>query len=114
MTEPNWMDTELKTLQSNVPTGEQLPSLKLEANKLTTMTVDYSKLWEKWSGTQGGKDITKYKVPVTVNGEHKIFWLNVKNPLARQLVERGKAGKVTTKVIMTGSAEKTVYNIVEE
>lgn len=107
----NWLDEELK--QTGRPTFEQLPSLKLMPNKLVEIEVDFSKPFQKWTGTQGKKEVTKAIIPVVVNGEKLNFWLNVRNPLYHTLCEKGKAGTNKFKIIQIGVQDDTKYNLVE-
>lgn len=106
----NWLDEELQTTQTPA-NFEQLPSLKLQPNKLTEITVDFSKPFEKW--TDSVSKVTKAIIPVTLAGVKHNFWLNTRNPLYHQLLEQGKAGKSQFKVLQTGTQAETKYNLVE-
>ena len=110
----NWLQEENKTLQQNIPTQyEKLPSLKLEENKVTELTIDFSKPFEKWTGDQSGKSKTKAIIPVTENNERKIFWLNVRNPVYREIIKLGAEGKNTLKIMATGTQQNTKYILVK-
>lgn len=106
----NWLDEEAKTLSENAFDGERKPSLKLEANKLVTMTIDFSKPFQKW--TDG--DTIKKIVPVKVGEVELVWWLNVKNPIYGEIIKRGLNGQTVFKVMQTGTQDKTKYNLVEE
>lgn len=93
---------------------DELPSIQFEENKITTFNVDFSNPFNKWTGKQGAKDVTKAIIPVTEKGEKKNLWLNVKNPLYGDLVKRGANGQVIFKIMQVGSKADTKYNIVEE
>lgn len=110
-----WLDEEEKNLIKPI-TGERLPSLKLEQKKVTQITIDFSKPFEKWDGDYQGKKITKAIIPCTVTGDatRYNFWLNKKNPLFAQLIRSGREGKTTFKIIATGTQTDTRYNIVDE
>lgn len=106
-----WIDEEVSNTQTKAPTGERLPALKLESEKITTFVVDFSNPFSKWSD---GKGVTKALIPVVHKTDRKILWLNTKNPLYGKLLLRGKKGQYTFKVSTTGTATDTRYTIVEE
>ena len=106
----DWIEEETKSIQTQ-PTGERLPSLKLEAGKIVSFEIDFSNPFNKWSD---GKGITKALIPVTHKDEKKILWLNTKNPLYSELLFKGKSGQTKFKVSTTGTAGDTRYTIVEE
>lgn len=108
-----WLEDEAKKLTS-APTYEQLPSLKLTPNVVTEITIDFSKPFETWDGDDAhGQPITKKIIPVTSNGTKMNFWLNVKNPLWREIVNGGKAGQTVFKILQTGQREATKYVLVK-
>jgi len=106
---PDWIDEEMQTMQTPL-TGERLPSLKLEAGKVIRFTIDFSNKFQKWSN----QEVTKAIIPVLHKGERKNFWLNVRNPLYREICERGKKGQTEFVVSTAGSQKDTRYTIVEE
>jgi hypothetical protein len=106
----NWLDDELKTVQSPASLGERLPALKLEEKKITEFEVDFSKPFPKWTGADG---IVKSILPVIHAGERKSLWLNIKNPLYREIIEAGRKGQKNFKVIRTGSLKETRYQTVQ-
>jgi hypothetical protein len=106
----SWIDEELKT--PNKPTYEQMPSLKLQPNKITEIEIDFSSPFKKWIDKNA--KITKAIIPVrTVAGEKMIFWLNTRNPLYHQLCEKGKTGQTKFKIVQTGTQADTRYNLVD-
>ena len=108
----NWLEQEIAELsQTQTSTFEKLPSLKLLPNKITEITVDFSKPFQKWNDSIHKS--TKAIIPVTSAGQKMNFWLNVKNPLYAQLCQAGKSGKTTFKIIQTGTAQDTKYNLVD-
>ena len=110
--ETTWMEEELTTLHSTAtPTGEKLPSLKLESGKITKFTVDFSTKFNTWTSPDG---VTKAIVPVTHKGEKKNLWINLKNPLYGQLIQRGAKGQKDFAVSTVGTQKETRYTIVEE
>ena len=104
-----WIDEELQTMQTPL-TGERLPALKLETNKITKFVVDFTNKFQKWNG----EDVTKAIIPVVHKGERKNLWMNCRNPLYREICERGKKGQVEFVVSTTGSQKDTRYTVVEE
>ena len=93
---------------------DELESLQFVENKITTFDVDFSKPFNKWTGKQGNKEVTKAIIPVTEKDVKKNLWLNVKNPLYGDLVKRGANGQTSFKVMQIGTQANTKYNIVEE
>lgn len=110
--ELNWLEEESKEC-TQPKSYEELPSLKLTPNVVVELEVDISKPFEKWTGEQGNKTVTKKIVPVTVNGVRMIWWLNVKNPTYRDIVESCKKGITKFKVLQTGSKAETKYVLIK-
>jgi hypothetical protein len=107
-----WLDEEVKSLNStNTPTGEILPSLKLESGKVTKFKVDFSNKFNTWTSPDG---VVKAIIPVDHKGEKKNLWINRKNPLYGELVKRGAKGQSEFAVSTVGSQKDTKYQIVEE
>ena len=108
----DWIEQELKNTSTPSANYEKLESLKLEAGKIVKFTIDFSKPFEKWTDPKTGT--VKAIIPVTHKEVKKNFWLNVKNPLYRQLCELGKKGQTAFAVSTNGSQKDTKYSIVEE
>jgi len=106
----DWLEEETKNAQPT-PTGERLPALKLEVGKIISFTVDFTNPFNKWSAADG---TVKALIPVTHKAEKKILWMNVKNPLYKEICLRGKTGQTNFKVSTTGTAKETRYALVEE
>jgi hypothetical protein len=106
----NWIDEEVNSTQTQ-QTGERLPSLKLEAGKITSFTVDFTNPFNKWTSSDG---VVKALMTVIHKEENKILWMNVKNPLYHELLLKGKTGQKDFKISTTGTAKETRYTIVEE
>jgi len=88
--------------------------LKLEENKVTEITIDFSKPFDKWQGQNAnGTDVTKAKIPIIHLSENKIWWLNVFNPIYREIITAGKSGQSTFKILQTGTQDKTKYVMVK-
>jgi len=109
----DWLTEEQEELnQQKTFDGEKLPSLQFEENKIVEFTVDFSNKFDKWEDTVNKS--TKAIIPVTEKGEKKILWLNIKNPLYRDLIHSGVEGKNNFKVMQIGSKRDTKYNLVKE
>ena len=111
-TQQNWLDEEAKQFTSQA-TYEELPSLKLQPNVIAELTIDFSKPFQEWKGEQSGKTITKKIIPVTLAGTKMNWWVNVKNPIYRELITAGKAGTTVFKILQTGTQANTKYVIVK-
>jgi len=109
----DWLDEEIANTQTGF-TGEKLPTLKLEVGKITSFKVDFSQPFNKWSGENNKKKVTKAIIPVMHKGEKKNIWLNVQNPLYSEMCKRGKLGQTEFKISTTGTQAETRYTIVEE
>ncbi len=106
----NWLEDELKT--TNAPTPyEKRPALKITPNKVVEIDVDFSKPFYKWED----KIHKSFKavIPITLKDEKMYFWVNIKNPIYRQICEKGKSGITKLKIVQTGSQADTRYNLVE-
>ncbi len=107
-----WLEDELAE-QETPKEYKEMPSLKLTPNEVTEITVDFSKPFEQWSGEQGNKTIVKKIIPVTVNGVAMNWWLNVKNPIYREILQSGTNKINTIKVLQTGINADTKYVLVK-
>lgn len=112
MVNTDWLQQELNS-QPKSQDYEELPSLKLAPNVITELTVDFSKPFTSWNGESMGKPIIKKIIPVTVNGTRMNWWLNVKNPMYKEILSLGVAGVSTIKVLQTGSQANTKYVLVK-
>ena len=106
-----WIKTEIEEAKKNTISGERLPSLVLEENKITMFTVDVSKPFEKWIDSTD--NTVKKILPVTHEGVKKNFWLNTKNPLYSKMLDLILGGKTEFKVLRTGKLKETKYNLVD-
>ena len=105
----SWIDKEIAEQQSNKPIDRK-PAIKLEENKIYEMDIDFSKPWDKWTNPDDGT--IKKIIPVKYGGVDSVFFLNVRNPLHRQLLELGRKGQTKFKVIRLGQAKATKYSLV--
>ena len=112
--EETWRDKEAEELETNQPTGERLPSLRLEPNKIVEIEIDFSQPFQKWTGANAkGATITKAIVPIVkLNGEDvkMNWWINTRNPIFRQIITA--KGQTTFKIVQTGVQADTKYNLV--
>lgn len=108
-----WLNEEAEKLKS--PTDyESLPSLKLTPNVIAEITIEFSKPFQEWRGVDTkGKNVVKKIIPVTVNGTRMNWWLNVANPIYRELILAAKAGATSFKVLQTGTQASTKYVLVK-
>ena len=109
----NWLIEEAEKLKENAFDGEKKPALKLEENKLVTMTIDFSEPFNKWTDPEN-QSVVKKIIPVKVGEVELVWWLNVKNPIYGEIIKRGAEGQTEFKVMQTGTQDKTKYNLVEE
>ena len=112
-TKANWLDKEAETLdkQTNFD-GESLPALKLEENKVSSFEIDFSEPFREWVDNEN--NATKAIIPVTEKDVKKVWWLNKKNPIYKDIVHAGRNGQTNFKVMQTGNQKNTKYNLVKE
>ena len=111
----NWLEEEQKVIQSeSVLQFEKLPSLKLEENKVTEITIDFSKPFDKWQDPQTGANKKILPCVKTSDNLKYVFWLNVKNPLYAALIKKAALGQTKFKVLRTGQKNGTRYTLVED
>ena len=111
-TQKGWLEDESEQFK-NEHDYEELPSLKLMPNVVTEIEVDFSEEFHKWQGEQGGKTIVKKIVPITSGGVRLNWWLNVKNPIYREIINAGITGKKDFKILQTGTQANTKYVLVK-
>lgn len=107
-----WLDDEAKKFTSNT-TYEELPSLKLQPNVVAELEIDFSKPFEQWVGENNGKPVTKKIIPVKFAGTRMVWWLNVKNPIYKEIINLGRNNQNKIKVLQTGSQASTKYVLVK-
>ena len=110
----NWLESEANKL-SEPNQYEELPSLKLAENVVTEIEVDFSNPFKDYSEKDEKGTVLKTTkiIPVIVKGVRMNFWLNVRNPIYRELINLGKTGVKTFKVLRTGSQKSTKYVLVK-
>ena len=106
----NWLVSELDVIEANQPKMDRLPSLQMEENKIAEIDIDFSQPFDNWQDKDGN---TKKMIVCTHAGIKKLFWLNVKNPLYREILVKAKQGQTKFKILRTGQAKATRYTIIE-
>lgn len=110
---PEWILKENEQLdQKTTFTGERLPSLQFEENKIISFKVDITNPFGEYQDKV--HKCVKAMIPVESNGVRKMFWLNKSNPLYKDIIRKIKEGQVSFKVIQTGKDALTGYNLVED
>lgn len=107
----NWLIKEAEEMKNRAFDEDRAPALKLEENKIKELVVDFSKEFEKWQDPE--TETIKKIIPVKVRNENFVWWLNVKNPIYHQIIEKGLKGQTAFKVLQTGSKQNTKYALVE-
>lgn len=111
ITPEEWLKNEIDGIASPGD-FERLPSLIFEENK--TIEFDISKddmPFQRWEDSVN--KVTKKIIPVTHSGERKNLWLNVKNPLYKQILESLQKDITHFKVMQVGNQANTKYILVE-
>ena len=109
-TQTNWLQKELETFKDTNIKYEELPSLKLVPNIITELDISFDLPFQFWEDPDT-KAIKKI-LPVVVNGTKMNWWLNVKNPVYKQILEAGAKGQTKFKILQTGTLKNTRYTIV--
>ena len=107
----NWLQKELDETKSLAFDMDKKPALKLEENKIAEIEIDFSKPFEMWTDSE--TETVKKIIPVTFKGESLVWWLNVKNPIYHQIIEKGINGQTKFKVLQTGTKQNTKYTLVD-
>jgi len=109
----DWVNKELEELKENSSfDGERKPALQLEENKTVKLIIDFSEPFKKWIDTENNS--IKKILPVRVGEVDLIWWLNVKNPIYQQIIEKGASGQREFKVMQTGNKKTTKYLLVQD
>jgi hypothetical protein len=111
-TRNKWLSEEVANMKTQTEYVE-LPGLKLVPNVVTEIDIDFSKPFEKWSGENNGKPVTKKIIPVSINGNLFHWWLNVKNPVYGEILKLGLQGQSRFRILQTGTQANTKYVIVK-
>lgn len=76
------------------------------------MEIDFSEPFKKWTDTEN--NAIKKIIPVHVGEVDLVWWLNVKNPIYKQIMEKGANGQTEFTVLQTGNKQTTKYILVED
>lgn len=112
----DWISEEEKAIgESNKSEYEELPSLKIEENKVTQLAIDFSVKPNTYTTQDDrGKLIVKAIIPVIYKGQKYNWWLNKANPVYRKLLEKGKENPIfNVSIVRTGQQMNTRYAIVD-
>ena len=108
----DFVKEELDSLQTPLSEEDRLPPLVLEEGKIVEIEIDFSKPFQKWISPEG---IEKRIVPVVHDGQRKVWWLNKRNPIYRQILSLYKNdGTTKHKVLQMGTKQNTRYTLVRE
>lgn len=108
---PDWLKLENQVLQENKPTLDDREALKFTEGEIVSFEIDFSEPFDKWIDPDEEKVIKKI-IPVIHNDIEKVLWINVRNPLYSELVEKGVEGITKFSVLQTGTKQKTRYSLV--
>ena len=109
-----WLNEEASKLTQPAQ-YEELPSLKLQKDEVTEFTIDFSKPFRDFMEKDEKGTVLKITkiIPVVYNNNRMNFWLNVKNPIYRDIITKGKEGVTKFKVLRTGQQQNTKYVLVK-
>jgi hypothetical protein len=106
----DWLAEEEETFKQNSPKEyEKLPSIKLVQDDIVEIDIDFSKPFEKWTDTEN--NVMKAIMPVTQDGEKRLWWLNVRNPIYPEIIRAGRTGQTHFRVLQVGTAKNTKYKL---
>ena len=109
----NWLDAEIDAMSVTNENATNYPeSLKLIENKITEIVIDISKPFEK-RPNKLNPNTKQVLIPCKAGDKNYTFWLNVQNPLYKDLVVKAKAGQLKFKILRTGKNKETRYTIVD-
>lgn len=111
---PTWITDEAQKL-TQPKQYEELPTLKLVPNQIAEFDVDVSKPFDDWrEKDEKGAVLTHKKIiPVVVAGTRMHWWVNVKNPIYREIITAIQNGQTHFKILQTGTKKDTRYNLVK-
>lgn len=112
----SWLQEENTQLQNQQGSYEKIDGLVLTDGTFTTITVDASKPFKEYVKDE---KTTKKIIPVLQHTAKegdlkKLWWLNVKNPIYKELIQKLSAGQTKFTIATTGKQEKTQYSFVEQ
>ena len=106
----DWLAKEEETFASQKNKNfEKLPSIKLVQDDIVEIDIDFSQPFDKWH--DNSNDVMKAIIPVTQDGEKRLWWLNIRNPVYPEIIRSGREGKTHFKILQTGTKKDTKYKI---
>lgn len=110
---------EIEELESNQST--KLPTMNFPVDKVTKVMIDIAFPWQKYEedSDKFGNSSIKKIIPVYHDNQMKNWWLNVKNPIYKEIVlraaEQMKEGKQSfeIEIFRTGERQNTRYRVVK-
>ena len=109
---PPWLEEEAKRLEEETPVyDDDREPLILEDKKVTEFIIQVKK--EDWKEYTGDDNSKKKIIPVVHDHKEKIFFLNVRNPVYKEIVLKLKAGTRAFKIMRTGINKQTRYTLVD-
>ena len=67
--------------------------------------------FNRWKDESNG--VIKVIIPVDKDGKKFNFWLNIKNPSYKEIIQRLKKGQRHFKILRTGQMKQTRYNLID-
>ena len=106
------MTQEAERLKSETPIyDDDKEIMQLEDGKITSFVIEVKEDWKKYVGDDGG---TRKIVTVIHDHKEKIWFLNTRNPLYKEIVLKLKEGTRSFKIMRTGKRKDTRYTLVNE
>lgn len=108
----SWLQQEAEQLKNTTGKYEELEALPLKDGTIVTFTVDTETPFGEYRKDENSP--LKKIIKVTHKGVRKNLWLNVKNPLYKQIVDLLVTGQREFTVSTTGKQQDTRYTLVKE
>ena len=111
-TQESWIQEELSKLKMNQElNSERKQPLKFEENTTIEFSIDASEPFKEWYDEENLT--TKKIIPCKMGTEEYVWWLNVKNPVYTQIMEKIAEGQMTFKLMRTGKGKASRYVFVK-
>ena len=108
----DWLDNEEKVLSENTFDGEMIEGLILGEGKISEFDIIVGdEPFNRWKDESNG--VIKVIIPVDKDGKKFNFWLNIKNPSYKEIIQRLKKGQRHFKILRTGQMKQTRYNLID-
>jgi len=108
-----WLNTESQILNEFCSfEGDRLEGLILPEGKISEFNILVGdKPFDRWKDETN--NVIKVIIPVEKDGGKFNFWLNLKNPTYKEIIQRLKKGQRKFKILRTGKMKDTRYNLVD-